>query len=122
MTTSSTTTPDAAYNELAIPLRECAPWCIEGDGHPDEFPEDRYCRTRAQVVPLSLGEPYKEAGAWYLPSVDLYMSRERTEDEPKFSLVHDDLCPAGIRFTEAELRQLAGAALLLLDKADAARS
>lgn len=128
MNASSTTTPATASPDvatpsvLAVPLRECAPWCTEGDGHQNAHPEDRYCRTDSKVVPLSLGEAYKSDGAWFLPGVDLYMTREYDEDEPRFTLVHEELAPAGIQFTENELRQLLGSGLMLLDKAEAARS
>lgn len=113
--------PDmATSSELVVPLRACAPWCTEGDGHADEMPDDRYCRTDSQIVPLSLGEPYASHGQWFLPSVDLYMTRERDQDEARFSLVHDELAPAGIRLTANELRRLVGASLMLLGKAEAA--
>jgi hypothetical protein len=121
ISTAHTASPEVATpDEFAVPLRECAPWCVEGDGHPNEHPADRYCSVNPRTVALSLSEPYESEGAWFLSSVDLYMTRERNEDEPRFVLSHDGM--AGIRFTENELRQLLGAGLLLLDKAEAGRS
>jgi hypothetical protein len=56
---------------------ECAPWCLDGHGHPDApFPEDQVCRGETMQVPLTRA-PLVEVGTdeWAREQLHFYLLR-----------------------------------------------
>ncbi len=59
-----------------IPLRECAPWCTENDGHARLHPEDRSCWSPFVRLPLTLMPPVEMGrGEWVHEWIDVVLRR-----------------------------------------------
>lgn len=74
-------------DDLRVPLRPCAPWCRDGDGHPGEHPDDRSCWSAFNPVPLTRHRAVKFGPRKYLhASVDVFLRRRPEADRPDLML------------------------------------
>jgi hypothetical protein len=72
----TTKTVDTATLCVRAPLTPCEPWCEVRDGHPDEMPGDRTCRSEGHSVPLALVDPLRASeGGCYLAAEKVSMRR-----------------------------------------------
>lgn len=130
MNTSSTDNATAAspapgmLDDIAVLPHECQPWCVEGDGHPNEIhPDDRRCVSRDWYVPLSLSAPVRmgngnpDEDIWVRDHLQLHLARDTDDDGDRVALLHGSM-PRGITLTRDELRRLVGAGLAMLDASE----
>lgn len=69
----------AVPEEFSIPLRECAPWCVDGDGHGDAHPEDRSCWSDIPNLLMSRMPPVRWSdNDWGFDSI-MVCARRRPE-------------------------------------------
>lgn len=101
--------------DLRVPLRDCTPWCEDGDRHADEHPEDRSCWSEFSRVALSNHKPIKmDDGTYWSSFVSVYLRREVGADEPLI-YVHSEETDKELRFTIGEANQLAATLLQLIE-------
>lgn len=63
-----------------LPLIECASWCVDGDGHPNEWcREDQACWGPATYVDLSLHPVHREAGGDYPEQIGVMARRNHQQ-------------------------------------------
>ena len=70
--------------DLRIEPRECTPWCTDGSGHGEQHPEDRYCTSPFEIVPLThtFHQPaHYTDGTWGRPYLNVYVRREHDLEE-----------------------------------------
>lgn len=117
VTTSFTIHPTA--DPLDWPVRPCEPWCDHSTaGHGDEVhPQDRYCYSEYQIVPLSRHKPERWAdGVWKKSCLNVLLRREYRESAP-YVVVHCEETDAELCLTldEAQILVAKLSGLLLLE-------
>lgn len=77
--------------DLRLPLRDCEPWCQDGDGHGDEHPDDRSCWSSFNPIPLSQ-HPVIKMGPreWQSAYADVYLRRLPTASKPTVQIHSQD--------------------------------
>ena len=70
-----------------MPLVECAPWCENGDGHPDCFcREDQTCWSPSEYVTLSLERVHHEKSGVYPQQLGVMLHKQ--PDNPGTVYLH----------------------------------
>ena len=102
-----------------LPPITCTPWCMDGDGHPNEvFRADQWCRTEEQATMLTRDYKYRD----HTSEVDtVAVSVQRNPGRlPEVSLRHT--APDDVAYlSPAEARQVAAALIATADLLDGAR-
>ena len=107
-------------DDLRVPLRQCEPWCTEGNGHADEHPDDRSCWSTFNPVPLTRHAAVKFGPQEYLhASVDVFLRRRPELDRPELML-HTEADDHEMVMTLDEAVMLRDAITALLETAERA--
>ncbi|WP_447646745.1 DUF6907 domain-containing protein [Nocardioides zeae] len=107
-------------DDLRVPLRPCAPWCRDGDGHPGEHPDDRSCWSSFNPVPLTMHPAVRFGPQEYLyAAVDVFLQRRPEADSPVLML-HNEADDREMTMTLDEAVMLRDAITALLETAERA--
>ena len=121
-TTEPTTTPKFPWATQAderqtLPPITCTPWCVDGDGHPNEvFHGDQWCHTEERATMLTRDYKYPD----HASEVDtVAVSLQRDPGRlPEVALHHT--APDDVAYlSPAEARQVAAALIAAADVAEA---
>jgi hypothetical protein len=109
----------ATTERRTLPPVTCEPWCVDGDGHPDEvFHDDQWCRTDETSVLLTRDYRDHESGETEVDFIAVSLQRFPGR-VPEVSLRHtapDD----DAMLTPAEARGLAALLTATADLLDGA--
>ena len=108
----STTT--ATTERTTVPPIACRPWCVYGDGHPNEtFREDQWCSSEERSIPVSHYPAVEWADEEYRPEMVTVYATEHESDAATINVSLGDT--DALRLSAAEARALAAALLELVD-------
>lgn len=111
----TTTTPRQAFPPIT-----CQPWCIDGDGHPDEHPEDQWCESEWHNMPMPLARKWKGAdGLMHTPEVEVQL--RCGPKRPAQVVIYEMGDDAEWPLLPSEARQLAAMILEAADRLAAGR-
>ena len=104
-----------ADERQTLPPITCTPWCVDGDGHPNEIGrEDQWCYTGDAHIPASLHDPVKMNDGTTVPGwVSVYGQAWHHGRAPEIHLGQDE--DAGMQLTVSEARQVAAALVTAAD-------
>lgn len=91
---------------------KCAPFCVDGDGHPAGFREDQWCRGVPMSIPLqpyrmALNDPYDPRGLCADRLEVLPVRRWEAGRDVEYVLLHQEAADSEIRLTAEQARELA---------------
>jgi len=108
-----------ADERQTLPPITCTPWCVDGDGHPNEvFHGDQWCHTEEQATMLTRDYRYRDNTS-EIDTVAVAVQRNPGR-LPEVSLRHT--APDDVAYlSPAEARQVAAALIAAADLLDGAR-
>ncbi|OZD81815.1 hypothetical protein CH260_10390 [Rhodococcus sp. 05-2256-B2] len=105
---------------------QCTPWCVDGDGHPNESSRvDQHCFGTDNYVDLSLEEFDQDSFGTYSSRLGVTPSRGSNQLPTAYmhlDLIHRELgnLDRAVHLTAAEARALAAALLTVADTIEVA--
>ena len=112
-----------ATTRRTYPPITCRPWCIDGDGHADEHPEDQRCASGWETVPLALNRKWSDSGG-ALHTTEIEVRSEAGEEPagcPPHVVIYEVSEDIEWRLYPDEVRRLAALLVEAADRLEAAR-